>query len=115
MSENPTREALEELLDYLEQVETRTEALVLLLKDKGIITSDEEFKPYLDQASTPTDVISRAIHARFDALFNPEEAVAATEAVPGASASNENVAQAAAQKPIQNKPEGSSPAKERAA
>lgn len=102
MPDNPTRDALEELLDYFEQVETRTGALLLLLKDKGIIKSDEELKPYLDQASNGTDVIARAVHARFDFLFTKDDAKPATEGVPAPSATNTNVTQAAAQQPDQN-------------
>ena len=99
MPDSPTREALEELLDYFEQLETRTRAILLLLKDKGVIKSDEELKPYLDQASTPTDVISRAIHARFDSLFSQDEAKPSTGAIPAASATNSNVTQAAVLQP----------------
>jgi len=115
--DNPTREALEELLDYLEQVETRTGAILLFLKDKGILASDEELKPYLNQASFATDVISRAIHARFDALFNRDEALPATEAVLAESASNDQVTPAATAQPEgseQQKPEASEQQKDAA-
>lgn len=78
MSDNPAKDALYELLDYLEQVETRTGALLQFLRDNDIVT-DENFAPYLKQASNATDIKSRAIHARFDFLFNTDDAKPATE------------------------------------
>ncbi len=71
MPENATREALEELLDYLEQVETQSGAVFSFLKDNGRMT-DEKLAPYLEQARTATGVKSRAIRARLNFLFSPE-------------------------------------------
>jgi hypothetical protein len=82
MPDNPVKDALYELLDYLEQVETSSGALLAFLKDNGTVT-DEKLAPYLEQASTATEVKSRAIHARFDYLFRTDEtAKPATEANP---------------------------------
>lgn len=98
MAENNVREALEELLDYLEQVETQSGAVLQVLRDMGMI-SDENFRPYLEKASNATSVKSRAIRARFDFLFTKDEAKPATEGVPAASSSNGNVMQATQQSP----------------
>jgi len=83
VADNPTKEALYELLDYLEQVETESGALMAFFRANGTIT-DEKFAPYLEQAENATDVKSRAIRARFEHLFTSEETVVtATEANPG--------------------------------
>ena len=87
MSDNPAKDALYELLDYLEQVETRTGALLQFLRDNGTVT-DKNFAPYLERASNATEVKSRAIHARFDFLFHTDDAKPATEVMtpaPGAT------------------------------
>jgi len=89
VSDNHTREAMEELLDYLEQVETQSGAVLELLRDAGIAT-DEKLAPYLERSSNATDVKSRAIRARFDFLFTEDEAKPATEGVPANSALEEN-------------------------
>ena len=80
MAENNFREALEELLDYLEQVETQSGAVLQFLRDKGIVT-DENFAPYLDKAGDATSVKSRAMRARFDFLFTTDDVKPATEGV----------------------------------
>jgi len=79
--DNPTKDALNELLDYLEQVETQSGAMLAFLRDNDILT-DENFAPYLEKASNATDVKSRAIRARFDFLFNTDDAKPATDVVP---------------------------------
>jgi hypothetical protein len=69
--DNPTKDALYELLDYLELVETQSGSLMAFLRDNGIVT-DEKLAPYLEQAASATEVKSRAIHARFDFLFDSD-------------------------------------------
>ena len=81
MPDNPTREALEELLDYLELVETQSGAVAAFLRANGTIT-DETLAPYLEQAATATDIKSRAIRARFDFLFNVDSNKSATDVNP---------------------------------
>ena len=82
MADNPTKEALYELLDYLEQVETKCGALMAFFRANGTIT-DDAIAPYLKQADDATDVKSRAIRARFDYLFDTEDTVTpATDANP---------------------------------
>ncbi len=68
MDRQACKQAVLELLGYLEQVEMRNRALLRLLKAKGVITEDE-LELYLRQASDSVDVEDRAIHARLDALF----------------------------------------------
>lgn len=84
MAENHIREALEELLDYLEQVETQSGAVLQYLRDNGGVT-DERLAPYLTRAGDASGVKSRAIRARFDFLFSTDENPSSTEAVPAAS------------------------------
>ena len=82
MADNPTKDALYELLDYLEQVETRCGALMAFFRANGTIT-DDAIAPYLKQADDATDVKSRAIRARFDYLLDGEETTtSATDANP---------------------------------
>ncbi len=71
MSDNACKEAILELLGYLEQIELRNRALLRLLKARRVFT-EQEFEAQLRQASDTVDVENRAIHARLDALF-PEE------------------------------------------
>jgi hypothetical protein len=80
--DNPAKDALYELLDYFEQVETQSAALLACLRDNGIVT-DEKLAPYLAKAADATEVKSRAMHARFDYLFNTDQTTKpATEANP---------------------------------
>lgn len=57
MSENPAKEAFNDLLTYLEQVQNRCEALFRFLLDNGTV-SNEKLTPYLEQASKASDVRS---------------------------------------------------------
>jgi hypothetical protein len=50
MSDQPCKEAVLEVLGYLEQVETRNRALARLLKAKAVIT-EEELESYMGAAS----------------------------------------------------------------
>ena len=82
MADNPAKEALCELLDYLEQVETKCGALMAFFRANGTI-SDQNLAPFLEHADNATDVKSRAIRARFDNLFAADETtVSAPEANP---------------------------------
>ena len=84
MADNPTKEALYELLDYLEQVETQRGALMAFLRANGTVT-DENLAPFLTKADDATDVKSRAIRARFENLFAVDETVtSATDVNPSA-------------------------------
>jgi transcriptional accessory protein Tex/SPT6 len=44
--------ALNDLLGYLEHLETRTGIVIQFLKENGVMT-DEKLDPYLEQASSP--------------------------------------------------------------
>ena len=79
MDDNSIKDAFEELLDSLELLDTRTEAILQLLKDSGI-TTDENFIPYLEKSDTPSDIRVRAARARIDYLFSAsKEAKPTTE------------------------------------
>ena len=93
MLDNPVREALEELLDYLEQVETQSAAVFAFLRESKV-ANDKKLAPYLEQAANATSVKSTAIRARFDYLFTKDDAKPATEVNPG-SADNQAVERAA--------------------
>ena len=82
MADSPAKEALYELLDYLEQVETKCGALMAFFRANGTIT-DENLAPFLERADNATDVKSRAIRARFENLFARDETtVPATDVNP---------------------------------
>jgi hypothetical protein len=82
VSDNPAKEALNDLLTYIEQLKTETGAILEFLRDHGIVT-DEKLAPYLEQASKASDVRLRAARARMEHLFTADEkAKPATEAVP---------------------------------
>jgi hypothetical protein len=82
VSENPAKEAFNDLLTYIEQLETQTGAILEFLRDRGIVT-DEKLAPYLEQASKASDVRLRAARARMEHLFTADEkAKPATEGVP---------------------------------
>lgn len=72
MSENPTKEVLQELLHHLEELETQNGAILLLLKDKGIAT-DEDLGSYIEKAGMASNVKWRAVRARIEHLLQPSE------------------------------------------
>lgn len=85
MSDNPSKEAFNDLLAYVEQVDTRIGAVLQFLRENGTIT-DEKLASYLEHASKASDVRRRAMRARIDHLFTADEkAKPATEAVPAAN------------------------------
>jgi hypothetical protein len=89
VAENASKEAVLELLGYLEQVERRNGAVLQILKDKGVIT-EKELEAYIKRASDAVEIESRAIHARLDFLFPGDTS---------SSASTQDRTAAPAQKP----------------
>jgi len=69
MDGNPTEQVLIELFPYLEALETRTTAILQLLKDKGF-TTDEQFAPYLEQAGNASNVKWLAARVRMKHLMS---------------------------------------------
>src|ERR1700757_1015325 len=61
-------ELLDELFSALEDVETKSAGILQFLKEKGL-ASDEELKPYLEQAAIASDVRWRAARLRMDAVL----------------------------------------------
>lgn len=76
MGDNACKQAVLELLGYLEQIELRNRALLRLLKAKRIFT-EQELEAQLRQATDTVDVENRAIQARLDALFPDDSSQAA--------------------------------------
>jgi hypothetical protein len=68
VSDNACKDAVLEVLGYLELTEMRNRAVIALLKDKGVF-NEEELEASLRQASNAIDVENTAIRARLDALF----------------------------------------------
>lgn len=68
MDDKPSERALKELLPYLEDLETCTQAILQLLKDRDGIT-DQELAPYLEQAGRFSNVKWRAARVRMEHLF----------------------------------------------
>jgi hypothetical protein len=69
MDENLSRQILDDLLPSLEALDTKTTALLQLLKDKGI-AAPEEMTAYLDQAANASNVRWRAARVRLDYLLS---------------------------------------------
>ncbi len=68
MSDDVCKQAVQEVLGYLELTEMRNRAVIALLKNKGIF-NEEELEVALGEASNAVDIENRAIRARLDALF----------------------------------------------
>ena len=66
--EEALKELLDDLLPPLQAAESRSTAILQLLKDKGIV-SDDELAPYLEQAANASSVKERAARLRFEHLF----------------------------------------------
>ena len=69
MDANPVEQALKELLPYLEDLETRSQAALQLLKDRERIT-DEQLAPYLERAAQASSVKWRAARVRMEYLLS---------------------------------------------
>jgi hypothetical protein len=72
MNADLAQELLNELGSSLEELETQQVALLQFLKDDGIVT-DEQFAPYLTQASHASSVKWRAARIRLERLFSTEK------------------------------------------
>ncbi|MGH9513467.1 MAG: hypothetical protein ACRD2U_15155 [Terriglobales bacterium] len=60
---------INELFPYFEALQTQSEAIVQLLKDKGL-TTDEKFAPYLEQAGKGSNVKWLAARVRIGHLLS---------------------------------------------
>ena len=71
MDNNAIKEVLNELFSHLERLETQSEAILQLLKEKKRVT-DRQLAPYLEQAGNAANVKWRAARVRIDHLLSPE-------------------------------------------
>jgi hypothetical protein len=69
MDENLSRQILDDLIPSLEAMDTKTSALLQLLKDKGVAT-DKELATCLEQAGNASNVRWRAARVRLDYLLS---------------------------------------------
>jgi hypothetical protein len=68
MDEKIVNEILNDLYSSLEDAETQSAAILLFLKDRGLVT-DETLAPYLEQAGRASDVRWRAARVRMASLL----------------------------------------------
>jgi hypothetical protein len=70
MSDNPVKDVVNELIPYFERLETESAAVMQLLTDKGLVSS-EELNRYLEQAGRASEVKWRAARVRVERLAAP--------------------------------------------
>jgi hypothetical protein len=69
MDGNLADQVINELFPYFEALETRSAAVLQLLRDKGL-TTDEQFAPYLEQAGNGSNVKWLAARVRIGHLLS---------------------------------------------
>jgi hypothetical protein len=68
---NPIAEIFDDVFTLMEDLETRSAALLEYMKEQGGVT-DEKLAPYLDRAAAASDVRWRATRARMEHLLAPK-------------------------------------------
>jgi|ERR1700722_3911325 len=68
---NPIAEIFDDVFTLMEDLETRSVAIVEYMKEQGGV-SDEKLAPYLDRAAAASDVRWRAARARMEHLLAPK-------------------------------------------
>jgi hypothetical protein len=68
---NPIAEIFDEMFTLLQDLETRSAAMLEYMKEQGGIT-DEKLAPYLDRAGAASDVRWRAARTRMEHLLAPK-------------------------------------------
>jgi hypothetical protein len=68
---NPIAEIFDEVFTLMEDLETRSVAVLEYMKEQGGV-SDEKLAPYLDRAAAASDVRWRAARARMEHLLAPK-------------------------------------------
>lgn len=72
MDGNTMLQAFEELFPYLESLETRSDAILQLLRDKDQVT-DEQLAPYLEQAGNASNIKWLGARKRIEYLLSSTE------------------------------------------
>jgi hypothetical protein len=68
MNVDPSEQVFEEILPYLETLDAQIGAIVQLLKEKGMTTS-EEFAQCVQRADMASNVRERGLRVRMEYLF----------------------------------------------
>jgi len=92
MDEDIVKQIFDELLSSLEPLETKTAALLSLLKAKGI-ANDEELAPFLEQAGNASNVRWRAMRVRTAALISSAMTPPGQQAEAGAAKPSDDSSQ----------------------